>query len=489
MKLKKSIMQVFVVGLILRLVPVLMTRQLGIGLDDMFQYDMLARSLASGNGYRWYAYEDLRMLEPYVHFDLSDVEYDPARGAPTSFRAPLYPTFLALVYLVSGAGAGRFFAARLAQAGLGALLAPLTYIAARRLFPERAPTAKIAAWIVACYPLLLIYPLGLATENLFFLLLLAAFYFLLRLDESSSLPITGWGAPPCFTALCSGLFLALAALTRSVILPFAGFAVLWAWVVLKQKRAAIVMGLTILVFLTPWVIRNSLLHHKLTGIESSMGYNLYVGYHPQSNGSFTFGVSLDLIPILDDAERDQTGTQRALAFIREKPERLLPLALHRLGYFFGLEKRVLMYFYSNNLLGYIPQPGLLALASLFLMPFVLLAPASALGLGVTSINPRMILLYLLLLAYLAPHVFILAEDRFHLSILPYLATLAAQAWSGGFKAFSDRWQSSRTGKLALLLSALAAVLLFYNWGLELARDADRIAALLGPNGNQTGFPY
>lgn len=505
MKANKFPYLIFLVGLLLRLIPVLLTRGLGIGLDDMFQYDMLARSLASGNGYRWYAYEDLRMLEPYVHFDLSTANYDPERGVPTSFRAPLYPAFLALIYLLTGSGAGRFFAVRLVQAGLGALLAPLTYAVSRHLFPNREPAAAISAWIVACYPLLLIYPLGLATENLFFLLVLVSFLFLLMLAEASFqervlLPSPNYRLRLTFyasrfthselpSALFSSLFLSLAALTRSVILPFAGLAVLWAWFVLKQRRAAILMVLTMLVVLAPWVVRNSLLHHKWSGIESSLGYNLYVGYHPQSNGSFTFGVSLDLIPILDDAERDRIGTQQALAFIRARPGRFLLLALNRLGFFFGLEKRVLVYFYSNDLLGYLPPPLLLGLAALLLLPFVLLAPSAALGVGMTRMTPGILLLYFLLLAYLLPHVFILAEDRFHLALIPYLAILAAQAWTEGIPALADRWRQSWTGKAALMLALLVVLLLFVNWGLELARDADKIAALLGPDGNHTYFPY
>ncbi len=216
MKLKLTFpWRIFLLAVALRLLPVLLTRSLGIGLDDMFQYDMLARSLAAGNGFRWYAYEDLKMLEPYVDFDLSSIEYDPARGVPTSFRAPLYPSFLALIYWITGTGMGRFFAVRLVQAGLSAILAPLTYHVSRRLFPENRAAAVISAWIVACYPLLIIYPIGLATENLFFLLVLAAFYSLLKIPDSQS---------PISTALLSGFFLALAALTRSVILPFAGLA-------------------------------------------------------------------------------------------------------------------------------------------------------------------------------------------------------------------------------------------------------------------------
>ena len=133
---KSFALRIFIVALILRLIPVIAARGLGIGLDDMFQYDMLARSLASGNGFRWYAQQDLNQLAPFVHFDLASVkEYDPVRGIPTSFRAPLYPTFLAIVYFFSGSGFSRFFAARLAQAiFLGAPLAPLTYWVAQRLF-------------------------------------------------------------------------------------------------------------------------------------------------------------------------------------------------------------------------------------------------------------------------------------------------------------------------------------------------------------------
>src|SRR5215211_2966774 len=137
---KSFAFRIFVIALVLRLLPVIAARGLGIGLDDMFQYDMLARSISSGNGFRWYARQDLKQLAAFVDFDLSSVkEYDPVRGIPTSFRAPFYPTFLAIVYFFSGTGFSRFFAARLAQViFLGAPLAPLTYWVALHLFPLSA---------------------------------------------------------------------------------------------------------------------------------------------------------------------------------------------------------------------------------------------------------------------------------------------------------------------------------------------------------------
>ena len=484
-------LRIYLVALVLRLIPVLFMRGLGIGLDDMFQYDMLARSLATGNGFRWYAQEDLNQLASFVDFDLGTVkEYDPILGIPTSFRAPLYPAFLALVYFFNGIDFSRFFAARLAQViFLGAPLAPLTYLVSRKLFPplhlggkavwnsERA--ARISAWVVAAYPMLLIYPLGLGTENPFFVLLLLSFFFLLSCIES----------PTPLNFLLSGLFIGLTALTRSVILPFAVLAIFWSWFILHQQRGATLVTIALLLTVSPWVLRNSLLHHKLTGIETSMGYNLYLGYHPKGNGSFVFGPSLDLLPILDDAERDKIGTQQAIEFIRQQPERFIPLAVNRLGFFFGLEKRVLMYFYSNNIIGFIPRPLLLTIAAILLLPFVLISTSAALGLSLLRWRPEHILLGLLLTSYLLPHIFILSEDRFHLALVPYIAMLAAEIWVSGVHEISVRWRQSQTGKAAVIFAVCAAALLLMNWELELFHDAAKIAQLLGPNGNQSHFPY
>jgi hypothetical protein len=485
-------LRVFIVALVLRLIPVVLARGLGIGLDDMFQYDMLARSIAAGNGFRWYAQEDLNQLAAFVDFDLSSVQqYDPRLGIPTSFRAPFYPTFLAMVYFLNGMDFSRFFAARLAQAiFLGAPLAPLTYWTAKHLFPlpsiveeERGKNhekaARLAAWVVACYPMLLVYPLGLGTENPFFLLLLASFLFLLQSIQR----------PSTFRFLLSGLFLGLTALTRSVILPFAGLAILWAWFILRQRRGAILIGLAFSLTILPWIIRNSLLHGQLTGIETSMGYNLYLGYHPQGNGSFIFGPSLDLLPILDDAERDRVGTEKAVEFIIAQPKRFLPLALNRLGFFFGLEKRVLMYFYSNNIIGYVPLPFLLIIAAILLLPFVSISISAAPGLAYLRWQPAQILLILLFAGYVLPHVFILSEDRFHLALIPYFAILAAQVWVHRFAPLRLRWKEPSSGKWVVALAIFAAFLLIVNWNFELSRDAVRISQLLGPNGNQSHFPY
>jgi len=469
--------RIFIVALALRLVPVLLAANMGIGLDDMFQYDMLARSLVAGNGYRWYAEPDLPLIQPYINLDLTSVDYDP-RGVLTSFRPPLYPAFLGLIYFVTGVGAQRFFVARLVQTVLAASLAPLTYALARRFFPDRPRAAVIAAWVIACYPMLVIYPLALATENLFFVLVLGASLALLRASEKLTWP---WFA-------LAGILLGLTALTRSVALVFAGLAVLWVWIGLRQRKMAVLVAATIALVTVPWMVRNTLLHQKLTGIESALGYDLYVGYHPDGSGTFQYPQSLDLMSMLDDGQRDEIGREEALAFIRADPARFPYLVLRRAEYFFGLERRALTYFYSNDFFGYLPSAVLLTITAILCLPFVLIATSGAFGLALVRWRKETWLLALFLVGYITPHLFIIAEDRFHLATVPFFAILAAYCWAGGWSALRERWQS-RNGKIALVLASLAVVLLFTSWSLELWRDADKLAQLLGPGGNLTHFSY
>ena len=132
---------------------------------------------------------------------------------------------------------------------------------------------------------------------------------------------------------------------------------------------------------------------------------------------------------------------------------------------------------------------LFVIAAILLLPFVVISVSAMFGLSLLKPTPQTILLALLLLAYLLPHVFILAEDRFHLALVPYFIILAVHCWKGGFAGLSARWNGSLTGKVLVSLAFAAALLLFLNWGFELTRDADKIAQLLGPNGNKSYFSY
>jgi hypothetical protein len=491
--LKTFPLRIFLIALFLRLVPVVVMRNMGIGLDDMFQYDMLARSIVAGDGYRWYAEEDLPIVLPYLHLDLTSINYDP-RGVLTSFRPPLYPAFLALVYLVFGGGARRFLMARLVQTVLAAAMAPLTYALARRLFPEREPAARISAWVITLYPMLVIYPLSLATENLFFVLELCSIVALLKAKDSLEIKSAQKGNLISFVSsspwfILSGILLGLTCLTRSVAQIFAVFAVAWVWFFLNERKKALVVLLMACVVVIPWVVRNSLLYGQFTGIESAIGYDLYLGYHPQGTGTFQYPQSLDLMTMMNDAERDKVGIQKAIEFIKADPGRVFYLFLRRTGYFFGLERRALTYFYSNDFFGHIPTLALGGIFTLFCLPFVFVSTSGMAGLAVTHWRKETWLMVLFFAGYITPHLIIIAEDRFHLTTIPFLAILAAQCWTGGCSSIQKRWAGSKVGKVALIMASAAILLLLANWGLELWRDADKLAIFFGPNGNQAYFSY
>jgi 4-amino-4-deoxy-L-arabinose transferase-like glycosyltransferase len=463
---------IFLIALVLRLVPVLLSYDLPIGLDDMFQYDMLARSIVAGNGFRWYAEDDLRLIRRYLSVEVP-AEYDP-RGILTSFRAPGYPAFLALVYAVCGVGGRRLFYARLAQTPLGAALAPLTWALARQIgFGEQA--ARWAAVAIAAFPLLVVYPLALVTENLFVPLLMLGLALVLRASEKGQVR----------DHALAGLVLGLAALTRSVVAGLVPLIAVWLWWTEQEKhvgfRNGVALILCFLLITVPWAVRNTYLHDRPTWVESALGYDLYLGYHPQSTGTFQYGISLDLMPLLDDGERHTRGMEAFRAFLRTDPGRVPYLTVRKAGHLWGLDKRALTYFYSNNFLGRLPAWLLGLMLLLACGPLMVLTPAASYGLVCGRMERRKMVIALFLIYYTGAHMLILAEPRFHVPLLPVIATLATYV-------FIERpWHDSRPWQrwLAILLIAL----LLTNWGLEIARDWDILVKLFGPAGYRLYLPY
>jgi 4-amino-4-deoxy-L-arabinose transferase-like glycosyltransferase len=310
-----------------------------VALDDMYQYDMLGRSLAEGRGFRWYTQADVESIRWYMEkiVDLKQVTF-PAAGLETTFRAPAYPYFLAGIYRLVQPEL-RIAAARLAQAGLGALLAPLAALLCLRLGMGRR-AAILAGLVLGLYPILVIYPVGLATENLFLPLLLAGVLALVwRPPQGGRGELLRFGA--------AGVLFGLAMLTRST----AALAVLLAgaWLAWRAgKKAALLLLLAAFGVCLPWAARNSLLLKKPTFVETSLGYNLFVGYHPLGDGGFVTQVAVLPLAYVDDAVRDRFCTTKAVEYILYNPAEALRRVPLRAAYFLGFEDRELAYFYGNN---------------------------------------------------------------------------------------------------------------------------------------------
>lgn len=463
----KCMAAVFLVALTLRLVLVLLTIDLGIALDDMFQYDALAESIRLGQGFTWYG------------------------GIPTAARAPLYALFLAVIYTPFGRS---FAAARIAQALLGSLLPLLAYGVGRRLFDERA--SVIASWVVALYPMFLLYPLGLATENLFFLLVPLTALCLMRAAETSS----------GLQYMLSGVLLGLTILTRSVICGFLALILPWMWYYTASKREAIknwlLILLPVLALTIPWSIRNSLLYGRPVFVESSLGFNLYLGYHPEGSGTFDSDIAVAFLqrvgafdaPSLEtEKTADELGMREGLQFAREDPARAAWLLLSKLSHFLRLDKRVLLYFYSNNFLGELPAHILALVFLVICLPWVVVLLLSVPGMMLSDLTRDRALVYLLCAYLVGIHVVIMAEPRFHLVMVPMLAVFAAHGamiWSRVRSDFNSADEGlRRSTRWRVMLTTVVVALLLVNWSYELISDLDKLRLLFSPGGNLARFTY
>jgi 4-amino-4-deoxy-L-arabinose transferase-like glycosyltransferase len=457
----------FLLALVARLVPVLLSLDLGIALDDMYQYDGLAESIRLGQGFTWYG------------------------GIPTAARAPLYPLFLAVLYTLFG---HHFAVARIAQAVLGSFVPVVVHGLGRKLFDARA--GMMAASIVALYPMFLLYPLGLATESLFFLLVPATILCLYKAAETSRRGLF----------LLAGVLLGLTILARSVISGFLVLLLPWLWWYSSDRREALknwILVLAPVVLLTaPWSIRNTLLYHEFVFVESSMGFNFYLGYHPEGTGTFDSDIAVEFLeeigafdePTLETEKASHNlGMERGLAFIRDDPVRAAWLLLSKLSHFLRLDKRVLLYFYSNNFLGELPPPVLLLIILVICTPWVAVLLLSVPAMVMSRLTKYNTLVYLLLIYLVGVHVLIMAEPRFHLVMVPFLAIFATQ----GVRALRSAGDDLRSSESAvrqhawwgLLLTAALVALLLLNWAYELNVDAEKLRLLFSPGGNTARFTY
>jgi hypothetical protein len=72
-------------------------------------------------------------------------------------------------------------------------------------------------------------------------------------------------------------------------------------------------------------------------------------------------------------------------------------------------------------------------------------------------------------------------------LIPFLAVFAAAAILRRREILASL--RAPLGWRRWLLPAVVSILLLVNWGYELRSDSAHIAALFGPGGNETYFPY
>lgn len=218
---------VFALALMIRVTYNLTIARDYVPLHDAAKYDALGRHLL-----QWHCY----------------CLYAPAH--PTTSRSPLYPMFLAAVYLVSGYNS---LHARLALSVVGSLTCVFTAAIARDLGGWRA--GLLAGLIAATYPQLFIWDAFMYSESFAICLFTACCLVAMRVVRRP----TGWNW------LLAGALLGLVALARPNGI-YAWIAVV-AWVLvavgarmmtLRQAVAGVALfTLGCVALLAPWTIRNA----------------------------------------------------------------------------------------------------------------------------------------------------------------------------------------------------------------------------------------
>ena len=213
----------------------------------IFYFD-LAHSLATGHGYA-----------------LPD-------GRATAFRVPFYALF------VAGATRGTmdFWSLLIAQALVSTGTVACAAALAAQLFGRRA--ALVAGVLTAFYPYYLWHDTSLQETGLLTFLTVLAMVLLFAARRHGSVVL----------AAATGLVLGLDILTRSIVLPFALFAVVWLMLPgptngstrRRFTAGALCLGLLVTT-LSPWLVRN----HDLTGrwtLSTEFGAAMFYGNNPQT---------------------------------------------------------------------------------------------------------------------------------------------------------------------------------------------------------------
>ena len=239
-----SLVFLLFLGLVVRLVFLHQTSEMGLEITDEEHYHQLGSSILSGWGLAW------------------------GPGEPTSIRPPLYPAFLALVWALVGTES--LVAVRGVQIVLSLFNVLLLYQLGLRIFSRRV--AFLAAGIFCFYPTLLAFNYLLLTEVLFTFLLTLFVLGYVVLVQTGKISI----------ALGTGCALGLAALTKSILWPFPILLCPLAFFMLTGSRLGRLrlvgcLFLGYLVIVGPWAVRNTALQGEFTVVSTMGGITLLMG--------------------------------------------------------------------------------------------------------------------------------------------------------------------------------------------------------------------
>ena len=374
---KKVFITIFLTALLVRIIFVLV---LPLPAPDACQYDRCALSIVNGTGF----------------------------PADLINRAPLYPLFLSVIYLIFG---HTFLAVRIIQSILGAIICLFVYSIGKRIFKNEKAAILGAAVAIIC-PSLIASNSYILTETLSTFLLTISVILLMKAWKEKK--IRNW--------LAGGIFLGLSTLCRPVTLFFPFFLLLVLLLFFKKRLQNFIFVLIFSMAMTgiilPWTVRNYLVFRQFIPVTTSGGFNLWAGSYLPWNGNYNYrdlSAADNLVKGLSPIEANRKFFQEGIENIRRNPGAYLILSIKKLRRFWlqipGGE-RVLE--------GKKLQKILIFTFHYILLIFFLLGLYLCLKEG----RKKIFIPLLMIFYFTFIHVFLLAIPRYRIPIMPLVLIIA-----------------------------------------------------------------
>jgi hypothetical protein len=373
---------------------------------------------------------------------------------PTSQQAPLYPALVALAYAVGGPETPTaLLLLELGQAILGGLLVLGVLRLAAELAPNQRAVSVAAGLIAAVHPTLVYSATHVQVALLGATLLAWTLAYAFKAGTSGCM---------VHVAATGGLLAAL--ILTDPILALAGAGALWAilqgasarrYSRAQTTRLAALLVLTTATGITPWLVRNYLVHGEFVVIKSTFGYAFWQGNCALSEGTdkvvrasvealfddgkipsglaslnrklwaarhkagYIDDIALNredikLLGSFSEPERSRILFRRAINELRDRPGRYWRLCLRRFRYFWLFDE-------TN------PKSRVWA----YRLSHLALTLAALLGLGFASSDVRGRLWPTIVTALLIAlfHTLTIVSARFHIPIEPLMAVWAGAGLS------------------------------------------------------------
>jgi len=425
-------------------------------------------------------------LDPLTHDLLAmKIATESFWGEEPFFRAPLYPYFLGVLYVMFG---HRYLIPRLVQVLIGSLSCVLAFLIGRRIFG--ASTALLGALLACFYWILIYYDGEFLIPVLSVFLNLAFLWVLLRKEKF------GWRS--IFTA---GVLVGVSALARPNILVFVPCIIMWIAVhksVHRWKRTA-VLGLALVagvsVAVGPVTVRNYLVGHDVVLISSQGGVNFFIGNNSKSDGKTPvqpayispYEDSQFMVKHKEDvwvkdnvwrvskivaekalgrelrpSEISDFWYGQAFQFIRRRPCSFLGLVLKKIYFLWNAYEIP-----SNDDIYRFAHQHSRILTFLSHLHFGVLGPLSLLGMGLGLREwRRYLLLYLYVVSYGFSIVLFFVTARYRVPLLPILFLFSSHAIVWVAEAVRNR----RYRKLTVATLVLLVLFLVMNSNLFTVRE-------------------